>query len=55
MGSTRPRLPPPLLISALAYFYARRHFRNPRFTFETGKLGDLANAVILSLIALLVG
>src|SRR5437868_2482875 len=31
-----------LLISALAYLYARRHARNPRFTFGTGKLGDLA-------------
>ncbi len=31
-----------MLIAALAYSYARRHARNPRFTFGTGKLGDLA-------------
>ncbi len=47
-----------LLIAALAYLYARRHARNPRFTFGTGKLGDLAgfaSAVVLALIALLIG
>ncbi|PDT32995.1 cation transporter [Rhizobium sp. M10] len=45
-----------LLISALAYLFARRQARNPRFTFGTGKLGDLAgfaSAIILALIALL--
>lgn len=45
-----------LLISAVAYLYARRQARNPRFTFGTGKLGDLAgfaSAIILALIALL--
>ena len=31
-----------LAISALAYLYARRHARDPRFAFGTGKLGDLA-------------
>ena len=31
-----------MLIAALAYRYARKHARNPRFTFGTGKLGDLA-------------
>jgi cation diffusion facilitator family transporter len=47
-----------MLIAALAYRYARRHVRNPRFTFGTGKLGDLAafaSAVVLALIALLIG
>jgi cation diffusion facilitator family transporter len=47
-----------LLISAVAYFYARRQARNPRFTFGTGKLGDLAgfaSAIILALVALLMG
>lgn len=47
-----------LLIAALAYRYARRHARDPRFTFGTGKLGDLAaftSAVVLALIALLIG
>jgi cation diffusion facilitator family transporter len=47
-----------MLISALAYVYARRHARDPRFTFGTGKLGDLAgfaSAIILALIALLIG
>lgn len=47
-----------MLIAALAYLYARRNARNPRFTFGTGKVGDLAgfaSAVILALIALLIG
>ncbi|WEX76114.1 CDF family Co(II)/Ni(II) efflux transporter DmeF [Sinorhizobium numidicum] len=47
-----------MLIAALAYFYARRNARNPRFTFGTGKLGDLAgfaSAIVLALIALLIG
>ena len=46
-----------MLIAALAYFYARRHARNPRFTFGTGKLGDLAgftSAIVLAMIALLI-
>ena len=45
-----------LLISACAYLYARKQAHNPRFTFGTGKLGDLAgfaSAIILALIALL--
>ncbi|AVA20790.1 CDF family Co(II)/Ni(II) efflux transporter DmeF [Rhizobium sp. CB3171] len=45
-----------MLISALAYLYARRHAHNSRFTFGTGKLGDLAgfaSAIILAMIALL--
>jgi len=47
-----------MLISALAYLYARRHANNARFTFGTGKLGDLAgfaSAIVLALIALLMG
>jgi cation diffusion facilitator family transporter len=47
-----------LLLAALAYSYARRHAHNPDFTFGTGKLGDLAgftSAIILAMIALLVG
>src|SRR3954449_9956328 len=47
-----------LSISALAYLYARRHARDPRFAFGTGKLGDLAgfaSAVVLAMIALLIG
>ncbi len=47
-----------LLLAALAYTYARRHADDPRFTLGTGKLGDLAgftSAVILAMIALLVG
>src|SRR3984893_2149772 len=31
-----------LLLAALAYSYARRHAEDGRFTFGTGKLGDLA-------------
>ena len=47
-----------MLIAALAYWYARKHARNRRFVFGTGKLGDLAgftSAVILAMIALLIG
>src|ERR1700723_2054234 len=47
-----------LLLAAVAYTYARKHAEDPRFTFGTGKLGDLAgftSAVILAMIALLVG
>ncbi|CAN7215082.1 CDF family Co(II)/Ni(II) efflux transporter DmeF [Rhizobium sp. LjRoot30] len=47
-----------MLIAALAYVYARRNRNNPRFTFGTGKLGDLAgfaSAIVLAMIALLIG
>jgi cation diffusion facilitator family transporter len=47
-----------LLLAALAYSYASRHARDPRFSFGTGKLGDLAgfaSAIILAMIALLIG
>jgi cation diffusion facilitator family transporter len=47
-----------LLITALAYVFARRHARDSRFTFGTGKVGDLAafaSAVVLALVALLIG
>src|SRR5271167_4302883 len=47
-----------LLLAALAYSYARRHAEDPRFTFGTGKLGDLAgftSAIILAMIAVLIG
>jgi cation diffusion facilitator family transporter len=47
-----------LLLAALAYTYARRHADDPRFTFGTGKLGDLAgftSAIILAMIAILIG
>lgn len=46
-----------MLITALAYRFARKHASNPRFTFGTGKLGDLAgfaSAIVLALIALLI-
>src|SRR4051794_26780211 len=42
-----------LLLAALAYSYSRKHATDPRFTFGTGKLGDLAgftSAVILAMI-----
>lgn len=44
--------------AALAYAWARRHAADPRFAFGTGKLGDLAgfaNAVVLGVIAVLIG
>ncbi|MDS7596477.1 CDF family Co(II)/Ni(II) efflux transporter DmeF [Agrobacterium tumefaciens] len=46
-----------MLISALAYMYARREMKNPRFTFGTGKFGDLAgfaSAVVLAVVALMI-
>ncbi|MDE0925328.1 CDF family Co(II)/Ni(II) efflux transporter DmeF [Aurantimonas coralicida] len=46
-----------MLIAVGAYFFARKYVRSPRFTFGTGKLGDLAafaSAVILALVALLI-
>ena len=47
-----------LLLAALAYTYARKYDNDPRFTFGTGKLGDLAgftSAIVLAMIALLIG
>ena len=47
-----------LLLAALAYTYARKHADDRRFTFGTGKLGDLAgftSAIILAMIAILIG
>lgn len=44
-----------LAIAALAYAFARRHARNARFTFGTGKVGDLAgfaSAILLAVAAL---
>src|SRR6201996_4479412 len=47
-----------MLLAALAYSYARTHADDPRFTFGTGKLGDLAgftSAIVLAMIAILIG
>lgn len=47
-----------LLLAALAYSYSRRHAHDPRFSFGTGKLGDLAgfsSAIVLAMIAILIG
>ena len=47
-----------LLLAALAYRFARRHADDERFSFGTGKLGDLAgftSAIVLAMIALLIG
>ncbi len=44
------------LITAIAYYLARRHASNTRFSFGTGKIGVLggfASAVVLSVVALL--
>ncbi len=41
-------------ITALAYYFARRHADNPRFTFGTGKVGELggfASAAVLAVVA----
>src|SRR5882672_5055746 len=40
-----------LLLAAVAYTYARKHANDSRYTFGTGKLGDLAgftSAIILA-------
>lgn len=47
-----------LLLAALAYGYSRKHASDERFTFGTGKLGDLAgftSAIVLAMIAILIG
>ncbi len=47
-----------LLLAALAYRYARNHVHDERFSFGTGKLGDLAgftSAIVLAMIAILIG
>lgn len=44
-----------LTVAFLAYAFAKRHARNPRYTFGTGKVGDLAgfaSALVLGVIAL---
>ena len=46
-----------MLIAAVAYTFARKHATDARFSFGTGKLGDLAgftSAIVLALIALLI-
>ena len=46
-----------LAIAAFAYRFARSHVHDPRFSFGTGKLGELAgfaSAIILALIALFI-
>ena len=46
-----------LVIAACAYAYARRHARDERFAFGTGKMGELAafsSAIVLAMIALLI-
>jgi cation diffusion facilitator family transporter len=47
-----------MLIAALAYTYSRKHADDPRFSFGTGKLGDLAafaSAIVLAMVAVLIG
>ena len=47
-----------LAIAALAYRFARHHARDPRFSFGTGKLGELAafsSAMMLAMIAAAIG
>ena len=43
-----------LAVAAAAYSYARKHARNARFTFGTGKIGDLAgfaSALLLAIVS----
>lgn len=47
-----------MVITALAYLFARRHAHDPRYSFGTGRLGDLAafaSAVVLALVAVQIG
>jgi len=47
-----------LFLAALAYSFSRTHADDARFTFGTGKFGDLAgfaSAIVLAMIALLIG
>lgn len=47
-----------LAVAFIAYAYARRHARDPFFSFGTGKVGDLAgfaSALVLAVIALAIG
>lgn len=47
-----------MLLTALAYLYARRHVGDSRFALGTGKFGDLAafaSAIVLALFAVLIG
>ena len=47
-----------LLITVFSYSYARRHANNPQYTFSTGKvgvLGGFASAVVLGVIAIIMG
>jgi len=47
-----------LALAAVAYAFSRRHLHDPRFTFGTGKVGDLAafgSAVSLAIVALMSG
>jgi cation diffusion facilitator family transporter len=47
-----------LLLAAVAYSYARKRASDDRFTFGTGKFGDLAgftSAIVLVMIAVLIG
>jgi cation diffusion facilitator family transporter len=47
-----------LALAALAYRFARRRAHDPRFSFGTGKVGELAafsSAVILAIVAALIG
>lgn len=47
-----------LVIAGCAYAYARRHARDERFAFGTGKMGELAafsSAIVLAMIAALIG
>ena len=44
-------------VAGWAYLYARRHARDPRFAFGTGKVGELAaftSAVVLAIVAVLI-
>jgi cation diffusion facilitator family transporter len=47
-----------LSITAFSYYYARKHSDNPNYSFGTGKvgvLGGFTSAVVLAVIALLIG
>jgi cation diffusion facilitator family transporter len=47
-----------MAVTALAYLFARRHADDPRYSFGTGRLGDIAafaSAVVLAIVAIQIG
>lgn len=55
MASIWPPTPGALTVAAVAYVYARKHAHDHRYSFGTGKVGDLAgfaSALVLGIVSL---